>query len=161
MSDQVAVMNKGKFEQVDTPQNLYSTPNTPFVAQFVGENNTWAGKVTGCEGNMADIKTSIGNAFRTIVKTPLSPGSQVDLFLRPESMLIQPDETIEGLNRFEVIVKDILFDGANSRILANPLNGDIELLIALPQTRQYGNIRPNDRLLIGWHPQSGICFERN
>ena len=39
MSDKVAVMNKGRFEQIDTPKNLYKNPQTAFVAGFVGESN--------------------------------------------------------------------------------------------------------------------------
>jgi spermidine/putrescine transport system ATP-binding protein len=45
MSDHVAVMNNGRFEQVDTPRNLYAHPKTPFVARFVGDNNAWKGTV--------------------------------------------------------------------------------------------------------------------
>jgi spermidine/putrescine transport system ATP-binding protein len=59
-----------------------------------------------------------------------------------------------------VVVKSILFDGANSRLLANPLNADTELLIALPQNRQYDYIQVNDKIEIGWDKQSGICFSR-
>ncbi len=44
MSDKVAVMNKGIFEQIDTPENLYNHPASSFVAQFVGENNKFTGK---------------------------------------------------------------------------------------------------------------------
>ena len=76
-------------------------------------------------------------------------------------MLIQPDPSLSGLNRFEVIVKDILFDGANSRLLAHPLDAHTELLIALPQTRQVDYIRENDKIEIGWDAQSGICFPRS
>ena len=71
----------------------------------------------------------------------MQTGMAVDLFLRPESMLIQPDQSLSGLNRFEVIVKDILFDGANSRLLAHPPETETELLIALPQTRQFDYIK--------------------
>ena len=75
-------------------------------------------------------------------------------------MLIQPDPSLSNLNRFEVIVKDILFDGANSRLLGHPLDADTELLIALPQTRQFDYIQKNDKIEIGWNEQSGICFGR-
>jgi ABC-type Fe3+/spermidine/putrescine transport system ATPase subunit len=44
LSDHVAVMNAGRFEQVGTPQELYYRPATPFVAGFVGANNRVAGK---------------------------------------------------------------------------------------------------------------------
>ncbi len=87
-------------------------------------------------------------------------GTEVDLFLRPEAMLIQPDQSLSGLNRFEIIVKDILFDGANSRLLAYPLETDMELLIALPQTRQFDYIKKNDKIEIGWNERSGICFPK-
>jgi len=55
-------------------------------------------------------------------------------------------------------VKDILFDGANSRLLAHPLDTDTELLVALPQTHQYDYIQKNDKIEIGWDEKSGICF---
>jgi len=158
MSDHVAVMNRGVFEQIDSPQNLYNNPKTPFVAQFVGDNNTWTGKIDQCTENTAEVQTADGNVFRTKLQQPMQPGDEVNLFLRPEAMLIQPDSGLADLNRFEVIVKDILFDGANSRLLAHPLDADMELLIALPQTRQFDYIQKGDKIEIGWNERSGICF---
>ena len=160
MSDHLAVMNQGVFEQIDSPQNLYNNPGTPFVAQFVGDNNAWSGIVRQCEDDIAEIETSEANLFRTKLRKSLQPGDAVDLFLRPEAMLILPDASIADLNRFDVVIKDILFDGANSRLLANPLESDMELLIALPQTRQYDYIKKNDKIEIGWSEQSGICFAK-
>ncbi len=160
MSDSVAVMNQAEFEQIDTPQNLYSKPKTPFVAQFVGDNNAWSGRVRHGNESTIEVETLDGFIFRTRVEERFQPGTEVDLFLRPEAMLIQPDPNISNLNRFEVVVKSILFDGANSQLLANPLNADTELLIALPQNRQYDYIQVNDKIEIGWDEQSGICFTR-
>ena len=160
MSDHVAVMNDGIFEQIDTPQNLYNKPKTPFVAQFVGDNNAWSGRIRQCDESTAEIETAEGSVFRTKLKQTLEPNTEVALFLRPEAMLIEPDPGIPDLNRFEVVVKAILFDGANSRLLANPLNDDTELLIALPQNRQYDYVRVNDKIEIGWDKKSGICFPK-
>ncbi len=75
-------------------------------------------------------------------------------------MLLEPDAGIPNLNRFKVVVRSILFDGANSRLLANPLDADTELMIALPQNRQYDYIRENDQIEIGWDQTSGICFTK-
>ena len=160
MSDHVAVMNDGVFEQIDTPQNLYNKPSTPFVAQFGGDNNAWSGRIRQCDGSTAEVQTAEDSIFRTKLEQILDPGTEVDLFLRPEAMLIKPDPDISDLNRFDVIIKSILFDGANSRLLANPLNDDTELLIALPQNRQYDYIEVNDKIEIGWDKKSGICFPR-
>jgi spermidine/putrescine transport system ATP-binding protein len=130
------------------------------VAQFVGDNNAWSGKIQRSDGDVADVETLEGNVFRTKLREPLQTGTEVDLFLRPEAMLIQPDQSLSGLNRFEVIVKDILFDGANSRLLAYPLETEMELLIALPQTRQFDYIKKSDKIEIGWNERSGICFPK-
>ena len=45
MSDRVAVFNKGRIEQVDTPRNLYMKPATTFVAEFVGTSNVVRGEL--------------------------------------------------------------------------------------------------------------------
>ncbi|MGD9330692.1 MAG: ABC transporter ATP-binding protein [Desulfobacterales bacterium] len=158
MSDHVAVMNQGRFEQVDTPQNLYHQPRTSFVARFVGDNNTWSGVVRAGDSDSAQIETPSGQRFRTRATMAFQPGTRVELFLRPEAMIIQPDADLPHLNRFEVIVKSLLFDGANSRLLAHPVNDDTELLIALPQNRQFDHIRRDDRIEVAWDEQSGICF---
>ena len=130
------------------------------MAQFVGDNNAWSGRVLKCEESTAELETADGTIFRTKIGRPLDPGTEVDLFLRPEAMLIQPDPGIADLNRFEVVVKSLLFDGANSQLLAHPLNSKTELLVALPQNRQYDYIEENDKIEIGWNMQSGICFKK-
>jgi len=158
MSDYIAVMNNGRFEQVDSPRTLYHKPRTPFVAQFVGDNNAWQGRIRKCVDSTVEIETREGNLFRIKQKKSYPAETEVLLFLRPEAMVIQPDPGIPDLNRFEVVVKAILFDGANSRLLANPLDSDKELIIALPQNRQYDHIRVLDKIGIGWHEQSGSFF---
>lgn len=45
MSDRVAVFNKGRIEQLDSPRQLYSRPQTPFVARFVGSSNVIEGEL--------------------------------------------------------------------------------------------------------------------
>lgn len=164
MSDHVAVMNKGKFEQVDTPRNLYAKPATPFVARFVGENNQWQAKVTGIDNmngrQVASIVTPEGNAFKTVMPAAVRPGDDVDLFLRPEAIVLEPDPSIETLNRFDINVKSILFDGANSRILALLPESGREIQISLPQTRQFDHIQAGSRVEAGWNPESGILFPK-
>ena len=161
MSDAVAVMNKGRFEQVDTPQNLYHHPQSAFVARFVGENNRWTGQVKASDGPTLQVATDDGRQFACRGAAPLTAGTPVELFIRPEALLIQPDPGGADLNRFTVKVKALLFDGANSRLLVNPLDAETELLIALPQNRQYDHIRVGDRIEVGWAAPSGICFAKS
>ena len=68
MSDQVAVMNNGRFEQIDTPRNLYSNPASRFVAGFVGETNILP--VTITSSSPLKVKTSFGlELFGTLIKS--------------------------------------------------------------------------------------------
>ncbi len=157
MSDRVAVMNEGRFEQVGSPQELYGQPDTQFVARFVGDNNVWNGEITQTNGDMVSVTTEEGYVFRTRAHSTYADGSQVNLFLRPEAMRIEPRNT-EGQNVFKVRVRAILFDGANSRLLTVTEQGH-ELLVMLPQNHKFDHIQAGDEISVGWHPDSGICFK--
>lgn len=156
MSDRVAVMNEGRYEQVGSPQELYNEPETPFVARFVGENNAWSGSISERDNGETVIKTDDGFLFKCRAKGEFKRGDRANLYLRPEAMRINPRE-VEGQNAFDVTVKAILFDGANSRLLTVTPN-EHELLVTLPQNRKFDHIVPGDEITVGWHPEAGICF---
>ncbi len=159
MSDQVAVMNRGKFEQVGAPQELYREPATPFVARFVGDNNAWSGKILERSGDDVTIRTNEGFTFRAQARDACAAGAPADLFLRPEAIRIEPKDR-QGLNMMRLSVKAILFDGANSRLLTATPSGQ-ELLVSLPQNRKFDHVRPGQEIEAGWHPESGACFAAN
>jgi len=83
MSDHVAVMNQGEFEQIGTPQELYNSPRTPFVARFVGDSNTWTCKVRRFHESIAELETDQDTHFRIKPEQLLQPNQDVTLFLRP------------------------------------------------------------------------------
>src|SRR5918997_5689040 len=60
MSDRIAVMNQGRFEQVGSPRTLYHDPATPFVASFVGETNRWRGEVASAANGTVALRLSSG-----------------------------------------------------------------------------------------------------
>ncbi len=60
LSDHVAVMHQGRFEQVGTPQALYYEPQTPFVAGFVGASNRLAGRASQVSGDLVEVTTGQG-----------------------------------------------------------------------------------------------------
>ena len=159
MSDHVAVMNNGCFEQVDTPRNLYTHPKTPFVARFVGDNNAWNGTVSDFTDGLCTVTTADGRRFTTGLAEDLQIGAAVSFFIRPEAIIISPDNGPAHFNQLSVTIKSILFDGANSRLLATPMGGETELMIALPQNRQYDHLKIGDRVDIGWNAQSASCFK--
>jgi spermidine/putrescine transport system ATP-binding protein len=154
MSDTVAVMNRGRFEQIDTPRNLYENPATSFVARFVGETNIIPVTVDGSAAGF-NVVTRAGRRFAATAMHDLSAG-QCSLFVRPESIILEPDDSVDDLNRFEITVENILFDGSNTKVLTRL--DDLELTVALPQNRQFSHIAVGDRLTAGVHSQACKCY---
>ena len=157
MSDYVAVMNQGHFEQLDTPQNLYSNPATSFVAQFVGENNKMAGKLDRDGSGLFFI--TLEGGIRLVVARPsaLQVGEQVEVFVRPEAMSINPGPTPDGVNKVAVVVKAVLFDGGNSGLLCVIEGSSKELIVKLPQAVPY-EVKAHDRICVAWDPARAVCF---
>ncbi len=158
MSDTVAVMNDGRFEQIDTPRNLYESPDTRFVAKFVGETNIFPATIEAVEPTLT-VKTSSGITMRATAMQQIDRKSdklQCSLFVRPESIILLPDDDIPDLNRFDLSVRAILFDGSNTKILA--MQGDSEITIALPQNQQFAHISPGDRITAGVHIDACKCY---
>ncbi len=162
MSDRVAVMNEGRFEQVDTPQGLYYRPRTAFVAGFVGENNRWQGRVIAVLGDEARVRTRDGLELIARTLERLAAGQPVDLFVRPEGITLAQDETeVGGLaNRLTGTVESVLFDGANSRVLVKEARTGGEVTAALPQTGRFGDLGPGQTVHLGWNAGGGLCFGR-
>ena len=158
MSDLVAVMRDGRFEQMDTPQNIYHRPATPFVAQFVGNNNRFLGRLRREGDSPFFVETEDRNRYGVVPPENACSEDQVEMYVRPEAMMINPDERLSALNRITVGVKTVLFDAGNSRLIVMPENSIRELIVALPQNRQYDDIRAGDRIGIGWDPASAFCF---
>jgi len=159
MSDYVAVMNHGHFEQVDTPQNLYNSPASSFVAQFVGDNNKFIVKIQKDERGNFSAVTKDNLQFRLDKPYDLECDNIFEMYVRPESIMINPKEDPNKINSIEVEVKAILFDGGNSRILVVPKNSEKEIMVSLPQNRKYDYLRPKDTIKIGWYHSASVCFK--
>lgn len=162
MSDKVAVMNNGHFEQIGTPQELYHEPKSSFVAQFVGNNNKL--RVTLRSDSHGDFIARYADTFDFKLANKYeieSEEEEYDLFVRPEALVINPGNERENYNVLPVDVTSILFDGGNSRLLVKPIGSSDELVVALPQTREYDFIKKGDRIQIGWDMHKAVCFKRS
>ena len=115
LSDHVAVMNHGRFEQVGTPQQLYYEPRTPFVAGFVGANNRIDGVARRADGDGVEVHSSEGLVLHARRSGALKAGDAVQAFVRPEVLsLARDDKGLAGVDqRYQGEVRSLLFDGAN------------------------------------------------
>jgi len=160
MSDYVTVMNAGHFEQIGTPQQLYNNPSSAFVAQFVGKNNKFIAKQGKDENGNFFAETKDGHSFKLSRPVDLKDDNSIELYVRPEAMIINPKVTKENFNILNVSIEAILFDGGNSRLLVVPENSKQELIVSLPQNRQFDYIKAKDKIKIGWDPEAAVCFNK-
>ncbi|MGA8707860.1 MAG: ABC transporter ATP-binding protein [Steroidobacteraceae bacterium] len=160
LSDYVAVMNRGHFEQVGTPQQLYYQPATAFVAAFVGANNRVPGRVTGRDGAISEITTPEGWVLRARQAGSCNLGDTAAAFIRPEVASIErtADQLPPDTQVFSGQVQSLLFDGANSAVLLNEERSGFEFRVALPQTGRLADLKVGERIAFGFDPQRAICF---
>jgi len=155
MSDAVAVMNAGRFEQIGAPQELFHNPKTGFVAGFVGDSNRWPGRVLSIEGGLARVELAAGGEI--IAKagsSSLATGTPVEVFVRPEVITIGGGG--EG-NRLSGTVDSLLFNGAASRILVRTSGGG---LVEVGHALRDGGVqlKQGDSVDLRWNPEHSLCF---
>ena len=165
MSDNVAIMNEGKFVQIGTPQELYHNPSAAFVAGFVGDTNRWAGKVTRVENGAVEVATEAGLTMRGSVRGAGTPGvgDTVSAFVRPEFIAAEKSggsakPADAAHNVINGKVDSILFNGANSRILVRDGAGElIEADVVLTGGTQ--DLKPKDDVTLSWSPEQTMSFK--
>ena len=91
VSDRVAVMHQGRLEQLGTPTEIYRTPGTKAVADFIGRMNWLKGRIVA--PNTFEGTLGGGAAVRTHVKTAAASGTEGFLLLRPEHVRLSASPT--------------------------------------------------------------------
>ncbi|TVP73624.1 MAG: ABC transporter ATP-binding protein [Rhodobacteraceae bacterium] len=92
MSDRIAIMRAGRFEQIGTPDDIYARPISRFVAEFMGEVNLFDLALTPEGMQTGPLMMAPGITSRINLRT----GSRITMMIRPESItLLDPDEDAE------------------------------------------------------------------
>lgn len=160
LSDRVAVMNRGRFEQVGTPQQLYYEPATAFVAGFVGASNRVFGRLRSAGGGIAEIETVEGCKVCARTSGTIAPGEHVEAFIRPEAASLERDAALlpQGQIRYAGNIESLLFDGANSAALLNEEISRLPFRVALPQTGRLADLKVGERVHFSFDPGRAVCF---
>jgi ABC-type Fe3+/spermidine/putrescine transport system ATPase subunit len=97
LSDRVALLDRGRLQQLATPEELYSQPANPFVAAFIGRANFLNATVEVAHGSELVCRLEAGTRWtaRAVVGVVFSPGDAARLMLRPESLTISDDAADE------------------------------------------------------------------
>ncbi len=129
MSDRIAVMNKGRIEQLGPTEEIYELPKTAFVAKFIGDSNLIPAKAL----EPRKVETPMGE-LELDKEDALTPGQEVLLSIRPEKIRLFREKP-NLPNALRARVDDIIYTGAENqyvllvegqRLMCDTLNQDIQ-----------------------------------
>ncbi|MFA6967367.1 ABC transporter ATP-binding protein [Bosea sp. (in: a-proteobacteria)] len=148
MSDRIAVMYKGRIEQLDTPAAIYARPATPFALGFVGLSTRLPGTVTDSADGIVTVATECGS-FRA--KGNFLPGSPVLLGVRPERIVLDHSHA----NRIEAPLADAAFQGARVQLHFHAPEG-AQILVETPSLPVAAG--PGTPLKMSWDVEDTLIY---
>ncbi len=110
LSDRVAIMNRGRLEQLGTPEEIYEQPGSRFVAEFIGLSNFLEGHVQALRGDAMLVRVADLQVASPILPQ-VGPGQRVLLFLRPNEVELLAAEAPDGENIFNATVEKATYLG--------------------------------------------------
>jgi spermidine/putrescine transport system ATP-binding protein len=130
------------------------------VAGFVGANNRIVGRTSHTDGAIAEIATADGWVVHARKSGTIGVGEAVEVFVRPEVAILARSEADlpTAHPRHAGEVQSVLFDGANSAVLLQEAHTRREFRIALPQTGQFSDLRPHEKVAFSFDPSRAVCF---
>jgi len=141
MSDRIAVMNRGRVEQVGSPEDIYEKPSTRFTAEFVGAGNFFEGS-----GDGRTFRTKDGLSF----EAPAT--GEAVILVRPEKMKIAAGVGVACL------VEEVLYQGASRSIILKA--GDRRLFVEDANDGASSRVRVGETTAVSWRPEDGLVLPR-
>jgi spermidine/putrescine transport system ATP-binding protein len=126
MSDRIAVMNNGRYEQLGDPESLYERPTTRFVAGFLGISNLIPATVEGSDGAYASARL-VDDARIKVPRAMLNGETNVSIGVRPEKIRLseRSQDPPSGHNRLVGVVRDASYIGVSTQYLVESSGGNL------------------------------------
>lgn len=170
LSDRIAVMNRGRVEQLDPPARLYEAPRSSFVAAFIGDTNFLEGTVTQLiDSEYCRIEVEDFGSVVCYNDKHIKLGAKVYLSIRPEKMHLTHDKPVNlhdgKVNVFPVTVDQLVYQGAYTRFWVwNGKNKDDcwELSVLQVHSRYLLDQQPilwDQKVWLSWHADDGFMLE--
>jgi ABC-type Fe3+/spermidine/putrescine transport system ATPase subunit len=153
MADRIVVMNKGQIEQIGPPNALFESPQTRFVAEFVGDNNIFEGTVISSRTEGHITVESKGCQFNLIIRDGKRPPKDKDVtfIVRADKIQILPSEKKSREAIFNSIPARIIGQEYIGSIIKYTLNSEqFGILHIIQPVRSYHDA---EDVLIGWHAE--------
>ncbi len=163
MSDRLAVMSKGKIEQVGTPAHVYDHPATEFVASFLGASNLLPGKVVEQGAETAAVRLEDGAIVKLSTQALRNvAGAEVKLGVRPEKFhVLAPGESEEpGWNVIEATAGVSVYLGVSRQYMMESKTGR-ELSVYAQNSGRSEDIAAGETVRLAWNPAHTFAVAAN
>jgi len=151
MADRIALMKDGVIAQAGHPRDLYETPASRFVADFIGVTNFFEGAVAP-DGLVVDGH----GLLKADVPAGLSAGSAASLAVRPERITLSRDATLAGHTGVEGEIADLAYHGQDVNLLLRVKGVESPVMVRLTAAEEeQGNFQPGQKAWCNWRPEHG------
>ncbi len=149
MADRVVIMGHGEISQIGPPREVYRAPANRFVAEFVGRNNIFKGKITGTEGAFATMEAPTGKL--AIPASGAIFGTAVSIAVAADRMRVAQAEP-EAVNRIACQLISEEFVGASVILyLEAPDGSEIKAQLGEVELETL-DLTPGATLWVSWEP---------
>jgi spermidine/putrescine transport system ATP-binding protein len=157
MSDRIAVMNRGRVEQVADPETVYGRPATRFVAGFIGVSNLMPATVEQAANGRARVRLDAGVEVEAGA-SGVAPGERCHAVVRPEKLRIEhaASGSANGSPSVEGVVESSVYLGTATQIVVR-LPGDVPMTVLVPNADEDERARlpgGGARVRLSWDPEN-------
>ncbi len=155
MSDRIAVMDRGRIEQLSTPSEIYSRPKSAFVARFIGDTNLLTGRISEVVGDYAKVAI---DGVDTTAEAPLengefSVGMPASIVIRPENVRIVDDTA--GPNKVRGMIEEATYSGSYIRVRLRA--NDVELILNAPSSpANQAALSAGQNIVVSWNSADSV-----
>jgi len=166
MASRIGVMDAGRLDQVATPRDLYETPASRWIAQFVGDINLFEGEVRAAEGGRLAVSTrDAGTVYVAAPRNTLTK-SVVSVAIRPEKVkLSRRAPAAEGasaraFNCLEGVITDVSYLGGHTTYIVKLDSGAVVRSSMANTTRIVDAFAESQRVVAWFTPDDCLVLEQ-
>jgi spermidine/putrescine transport system ATP-binding protein len=163
-------MNQGDILQIGTPHEIYESPATDFVANFIGETNLYDGTVVKVENMnrewveyMTELEVPELGRIKITTVDEVEPGQKVSVTIRPEKIEITTDKPTtkrEDINLLQGVIDEPIYSGFQTKFYVQT---DKTMIKVIKQHANYSDegpaIRWKDTVFLSWSADDGYIVE--
>jgi spermidine/putrescine transport system ATP-binding protein len=156
MSDRIAVMSKGRVEQIGTPEEIYHSPASIFVAGFIGSANLLPGSLSTADGRPAVV---LDSGRRLLVTAPgdARDGDPVTLMLRPERLNASAGGRPADERSVDGTVQHAIFAGSTVRLIVHT-SDHMELIATVEADDDLPPLETGSPITLSWSADAGYLL---